>query len=82
MRVNKVHIIKPKTKILGYISDILSTYRALEIWIWYICKIYRRNIGKYRRYIGNNKYIDDTSKILILNEKKSLKFQRYISEKQ
>ena len=63
---------------MGYISDILSTYRALKIWIWYIVKIYRKNIDKYRQYIGNYEYIGDISKISALNEKKSLKFEGYI----
>ena len=36
------------------------------------------NIGKYRRYIDNHRYIGDTIKILALNEKISLKFRRYI----
>ena len=36
------------------------------------------NIGKYRRYIDNHRYIGDTIKISALNEKISLKFRRYI----
>ena len=36
------------------------------------------NIGKYRRYIDNHRYIGDTIKISALNEKISLKFWRYI----
>ena len=35
----------------------------------------------YGGYINNHKYIDDTSKIWVLNKKKSLKFQRYIGKK-